>query len=141
MTQWKQPWREEFVGLRHDGRKSTDGRVEGFTPDGAVVWIRPTGGLDRVTIHRDDGFHIWRVDSRAIQIKFAGRANRASAPITRSRITRKISQTDSSPFRIDLPLDLCLGIQELFLSSSFNICGSGSFISRGTASFLRASEK
>jgi hypothetical protein len=77
MTQWKQLRREEFFEFRHDGRKSTDGRVDGCAPDGAVVWIRPPGGPGRVMIHRDDGFDIWRVDSRAIQYNVAGCANRA----------------------------------------------------------------
>lgn len=63
MTQWKQLRREEFVQLRHGGKKSADGWVDGFSPDGAVVWIQLAGGLGRVMIHRDDGFDIWRTGS------------------------------------------------------------------------------
>lgn len=67
MKHWKYLWRGEFIEFRRDGQLKGTGWVDDLTPDGTTAWICLTGGLGRMMIHRDDGFDIWRVDSRILQ--------------------------------------------------------------------------
>lgn len=73
VAQWKCLWCDEFVELRRGGRVTDAGWIDDITADGTIIWIYLKDGLGRVMIHCDDGIDIWRVDSRVLQNRSAGR--------------------------------------------------------------------
>ena len=77
MTHWKYLWLEEFVELRRAGRVTATGWVDDLTADGTIIWIYLKEGRGRVMIHRNDGFDIWRIDSRILQDRAAPSTRKA----------------------------------------------------------------
>lgn len=49
----------EVIEVRLDGTRVRTGRVDGVTPDGAILWIEAHGAEPRTMYERYEGFTAW----------------------------------------------------------------------------------
>ncbi|GAB2738069.1 hypothetical protein ACX801_04905 [Arthrobacter bambusae] len=49
----------ELIQIRLDDRTVRTGRVDGVTPDGAILWIEGHGAESRTMFERCEGFTAW----------------------------------------------------------------------------------